>query len=183
MSRVLAPCHEGIASGSCPSLILRRAGGQEPAEPFRSHRRVPAGLLRAARVFRVGCLPEPRTSLEERPHSVVDGEVAHRGEARGAGGRHYSSGDDPLAPDHAPGPPAGTVLFPEIPAGRTSTVVAIEPADRREPGPNLHGVGHLPDRHEALPHTRSAELVRRLEDWGWRSRLETTGSDASGPPG
>jgi hypothetical protein len=45
-------------------------------------------------------------------------------------------------------------------------VVAIELADRREPGLNLHAVGNLPDRHEAFLHACSAELVRRLEERG-----------------
>ena len=45
-------------------------------------------------------------------------------------------------------------------------MVAIELADLREPGLNLHAVGHLPDRHEAFLHACSAELVRRLEERG-----------------
>jgi hypothetical protein len=47
-------------------------------------------------------------------------------------------------------------------------VVAIELADRREPGLNLHAVGDLPDRHEAFLGACSAELVRRVEQEGVR---------------
>ena len=51
-------------------------------------------------------------------------------------------------------------------------VVAIELADLREPGLNLHAVGDLPDRHKAFLHGWSAELVRQLEQQGCRSRRE-----------
>jgi hypothetical protein len=47
-------------------------------------------------------------------------------------------------------------------------VIAIELADRREPGLNLCAVGDLPDRHESFLHECSAELVLRLEERGVR---------------
>jgi hypothetical protein len=60
-------------------------------------------------------------------------------------------------------------LFPEIPTWTDEQLlIAIELADRREPGLNLYAVGNLPDRHEALLHECSAELVRRLEERGVR---------------
>ena len=66
-------------------------------------------------------------------------------------------------------PPTGSALFPEIPTwSDEQLVVAIELADRREPGLNLYAVGNVPDRHEAFLHACSAELVRRLEDRGVR---------------
>ena len=51
-------------------------------------------------------------------------------------------------------------------------MVAVELADRREPGLNLYAVGDLPDRHEAFLHECFAELVRRLEERGVRFALE-----------
>jgi hypothetical protein len=66
-------------------------------------------------------------------------------------------------------PPTGAAMFPEIPTwDDTQLIVAIELADRREPGLNLHPVGNLPDRHDAFLHECSAELVRRLESRGVR---------------
>ena len=47
-------------------------------------------------------------------------------------------------------------------------VIKADLADRREPGLNLYAVGDLPDRHEAVLHECSAELVRRLEQRGVR---------------
>ena len=86
--------------------------------------------------------------------------------------------DDPnlemeLAPEppHDDGPTSGgSALFPEIPTWSDEQfVVAIELADRREPGLTLYAVGEdLPDRHEAFLHECSAELVRRLEERGVR---------------
>jgi len=73
-------------------------------------------------------------------------------------------------PPHDDGPTAGgSALFPEIPTWTDEQlVVAIELADRREPGLNLYAVGDLPDCHEAFLHACSAELVRRLEQKGVR---------------
>ena len=66
-------------------------------------------------------------------------------------------------------PPFGAALFPEIPTwSDDQLIVAIELADRREPGLNLYAVGDLPDRHEAFLDACSAELVRRLEERGVR---------------
>ena len=66
-------------------------------------------------------------------------------------------------------PPFGSAFFPEIPTwSDDQLIVAIELADRREPGLNLYAVGDLPDRHEAFLHECSAELVRRLEERGVR---------------
>ena len=71
---------------------------------------------------------------------------------------------------HDDGPTSGgAALFPEIPTwSDEQLIVAIELADRREPGLNLYAVGDLPDRHEAFLHECSAELVRRLEERGAR---------------
>ena len=69
-------------------------------------------------------------------------------------------GDDPL-------PPNSAALFPEIPTWTDEQlIIAIELADRREPGLNLYAVGDRPDRHEAFLDACSAELVRRLEERG-----------------
>ncbi len=66
--------------------------------------------------------------------------------------------------DDGPRSPGGAALFPEVLTWTDEQlVVAIELADRREPGLNLYAVGNLPDRHEAFLHECSAELVRRLE--------------------
>ena len=65
-------------------------------------------------------------------------------------------------------PPAAGALFPEIPRTDEQLLIAIELADRREPGLNLYAVGNLPDRHEAFLHECSTELVRRLEKQGVR---------------
>jgi hypothetical protein len=66
-----------------------------------------------------------------------------------------------------PDPPTGAALFPEVATWTDEQLlVAIELADLREPGLNLHAVGNLPDRHEAFLHACSAELVRRLEERG-----------------
>jgi hypothetical protein len=68
-----------------------------------------------------------------------------------------------------PEPPTSAALFPEIPTWTDDQlVIAIELADRREPGLNLYAVGDLPDRHELFLHECSAELVRRLEQRGVR---------------
>lgn len=73
---------------------------------------------------------------------------------------------DDDGPDDAP---HGGAMFPEIPTWNDQQlIVAIELADAREPGLNLHAVGNLPDRHEAFLHECSAELVRRLESRGVR---------------
>jgi hypothetical protein len=73
-----------------------------------------------------------------------------------------NGGDDPR-------PPTSAALFPEIPTWTDDQlVIAIELADRREPGLNLYAVGDLPDRHEAFLDACSAELVRRLEERGVR---------------
>jgi hypothetical protein len=82
-------------------------------------------------------------------------------------------GADPLctrcSADHEPQPPAAGALFPGIPTWTgEQLLIAIELADRREPGLNLYAVGNLPDRHEAFLHECSAELVRRLEEQGVR---------------
>ena len=46
-------------------------------------------------------------------------------------------------------------------------VLAIELADRREPGLNLYAAGGTcPTRNEAFLHECAAELVRRLEERG-----------------
>jgi hypothetical protein len=71
--------------------------------------------------------------------------------------------------DDDPAPPSGSALFPEIPTWTDEQlVIAIELADRREPGLNLYAVGDLPDRHEAFLDACSSELVRRLEQRGVR---------------
>jgi hypothetical protein len=76
---------------------------------------------------------------------------------------------DDLARGRDVEPPFGSALFPEIPTwSDEQLVIAIELADRREPGLNLYAVGDLPDRHEAFLHECSAELVRRLEERGVR---------------
>ena len=68
-----------------------------------------------------------------------------------------------------PQPPAAAALFPEIPTWTDEQlVIAIELADRREPGLNLYAMGYLPDRHEPFLHECSAELVRRLQERGVR---------------
>ena len=75
---------------------------------------------------------------------------------------HDSGGDDPR-------PPTSAALFPEIPTWTDEQlIIAIELADRREPGLNLYAVGDLSDRHEAFLDACSAELVRRLEERGVR---------------
>lgn len=75
-----------------------------------------------------------------------------------------STEDD--GPDDAP--PAGA-MFPEVATwSDQQLIVAVELADAREPGLNLHAVGNLPDRHDAFLHECSAELVRRLEARGIR---------------
>ena len=73
-------------------------------------------------------------------------------------------------PPHDDGPSSGgSALFPEVPTWSDEhLIIAIELADRREPGLNLHAVGILPDRHEVFLHACSAELVRRLEARGVR---------------
>jgi hypothetical protein len=72
--------------------------------------------------------------------------------------------------EHDDGPVSGgSALFPEIPTWTDEQlVIAIELADRREPGLNLYAAGDLPDRHEVFLHECSAELVRRLEGRGVR---------------
>ena len=72
--------------------------------------------------------------------------------------------------DDGPTRPGGAAaLFPEVPTWTDEQlVVAIELADRREPGLNLYAAGDLPDRHEAFLHACSADLVRRLEAVGVR---------------
>ena len=66
-------------------------------------------------------------------------------------------------------PPPSAALFPEVVTWTDEQlIIAIELADRREPGLNLYAVGDLPDRHEAFLHECSAELVRRLEGRGVR---------------
>jgi hypothetical protein len=68
--------------------------------------------------------------------------------------------DDPLRPSSA-------ALFPEVVTWTDEQlVIAIELADRREPGLNLYAVGDMPDRHEAFLNACSAELVGRLERRG-----------------
>jgi hypothetical protein len=49
---------------------------------------------------------------------------------------------------------------------RRAADLAIELADRREPGLNLYAVGNLPDGHEAFLDACSAELVGWLERRG-----------------
>jgi hypothetical protein len=69
-------------------------------------------------------------------------------------------GDDPLTPNSA-------ALFPEVVTWTDEQlIIAIELADRREPGLNLYAVGNLPDRHEVFLDACSAELVGRLERRG-----------------
>ena len=74
--------------------------------------------------------------------------------------RLAADGDDPL-------PPNSAGLFPEVVTWTDKQlIIAIELADRREPGLNLYAVGHPPDRHEAFLDACSAELVGRLEERG-----------------
>ena len=69
-------------------------------------------------------------------------------------------GDHPL-------PPNSAALFPEVVSWTDEQlIIAIELADRREPGLNLYAVGDRPDRHEAFLDACSAELVRRVERRG-----------------
>ena len=64
-------------------------------------------------------------------------------------------------------PPPSAALFPEVVTWTDEQlIIAIELADRREPGLNLYAVGDLPDRHEAFLDACSAELVGRLERRG-----------------
>ena len=71
-----------------------------------------------------------------------------------------NGGDDPLPPNTA-------ALFPEVVTWTDEQlIIAIELADRREPGLNLYAVGDRPDRHEAFLDACSAELVGRLERRG-----------------
>ena len=73
----------------------------------------------------------------------------------------------PAMVDEDPDPPCGADPFPEVVTwSDEQLVVAIELADLREPGLNLHACGVYPDRHEAFLHACSAELVRRLEQRG-----------------
>ena len=73
--------------------------------------------------------------------------------------RHEPDDDGPAS--------GGAALFPEISTwSDEQLVIAIELADRREPGLNLYAVGDRPDRHEAFLDACSAELVRRLEGRG-----------------
>ena len=68
--------------------------------------------------------------------------------------------DDPL-------PPNSAALFPEVVTWTDEQlIIAIELADRREPGLNLYAVGDRPDRHEVFLDACSAEMVRRLEERG-----------------
>ena len=68
--------------------------------------------------------------------------------------------DDPL-------PPNSAALFPELVTWTDKQlIIAIELADRREPGLNLYAVGDRPDRHEAFLDACSAELVRRFPGRG-----------------
>ena len=64
-------------------------------------------------------------------------------------------------------PPPSAALFPEVVTWTDQQlIIAIELADRREPGLNLYAVGDRPDRHEAFLDACAAELVRRLEERG-----------------
>ena len=64
-------------------------------------------------------------------------------------------------------PPPSAALFPEVVTWTDEQlIIAIELADRREPGLNLYAVGDRPDRHEAFLDACSAEMVRRLERRG-----------------
>ena len=66
-----------------------------------------------------------------------------------------------------PQPPTAGALFPEVVTWTDEQlIIAIELADRREPGLNLYAVGDRPDRHEAFLDACSAEMVRRLERRG-----------------
>ena len=68
-------------------------------------------------------------------------------------------GNDPLPPSAA--------LFPEVVTWTDEQlIIAIEVADRREPGLNLYAVGDLPDRHEAFLDACPAEMVGRLQRRG-----------------
>ena len=74
--------------------------------------------------------------------------------------RTDDSGDEPL-------PPNSAALFPEVVTWTDEQlIIAIELADRREPGLNLYAVGNLPDRHEAFLDACAAEVVARLERRG-----------------
>jgi hypothetical protein len=74
--------------------------------------------------------------------------------------RADDGGDDPL-------PPNSAALFPEVVTWTDEQlIIAIELADRREPGLNLYAVGDRPDRHEVFLDACSVELVRRLERRG-----------------
>jgi hypothetical protein len=78
-------------------------------------------------------------------------------------------GAEPLctrcAADDEPQPPAAGALFPEVPTWTDEQLlIAIELADRREPGLNLYAVGNLPDRPR-----RSCTSARRSWCGGWRS--------------
>jgi hypothetical protein len=68
------------------------------------------------------------------------------------------------------GPKSGcAALCPKIPTWTDEQlVIAIELADRREPGLKLYATGDLPDRHELFLNACSAELVARLERQGVR---------------
>jgi hypothetical protein len=74
--------------------------------------------------------------------------------------RCLRNNDEPL-------PPNSAALFPEVVTWTDEQlIIAIELADRREPGLNLYAVGDLPDRHEAFLDACSVERVRRLEQRG-----------------
>ena len=91
----------------------------------------------------------PRAALPDDPNEEM--RLAHRAE---------DGSDDPL-------PPNSAALFPEVVTWTDEQlIIAIELADRREPGLNLYAVGDRPDRHEAFLDACSAELVGRLERRG-----------------
>ena len=74
--------------------------------------------------------------------------------------RTPDGGDDPL-------PPNSAALFPEVVTWTDEQlIIAIELADRREPGLNLYAVGDRPARDEGFLDACSAALVRRLERRG-----------------
>ena len=91
----------------------------------------------------------PRAALPDDPNEEM--RLARR-----------DDGSDPL-------PPNSAALFPEVVTWTDEQlIIAIELADRREPGLNLYAVGNVPDRHEAFLDACSAELVGRLERRGER---------------
>ena len=86
----------------------------------------------------------PRVALPDDPHDEMRLAL-----------RIDEGSDEPL-------PPNSAALFPEVVTWTDEQlIIAIELADRREPGLNLYAVGNLRDRHEAFLDACSAELQPR----------------------